>query len=125
MFAFLSGIPGADEVRNLARRVDTARHHGVPYGCVLELDLQAVPHETGGFDPLAMIAHGGKPLLLREAVAAIHRAAKDSRVAGLIARVQIPAAAAGPVQELRDAISAFSDVKPSRASLVLPSVGVP
>ena len=29
--------------------------------------------------------------------------------------MQIPAAAAGPVQELRDAIAAFSDVKPSLA----------
>ena len=36
-------------------------------------------------------------------------------MAGLIARVQIPAAAAGPVQELREAIAAFSDVKPSLA----------
>jgi len=115
MFAFLPGIPGADDLRNLARRVDTARHHGVPSGCVLELDLQAVPHETGGFDPFAMIASGGRPLVLREAVAAIHRAAEDKRVAGLIARVQIPTAAAGPVQELRDAIIAFSDVKPSLA----------
>jgi protease IV len=115
MFAFLSGIPGADDLRNLAKRVDTARHHGVPDGCVLELDLQAVPQETGGFDPFAMIASGGKPLVLREAVAAIHRAAEDPRVAGLIARVQIPAAATGPVQELRDAIIAFSDVKPSVA----------
>src|ERR1700752_2241342 len=115
MFAFLSGIPGADEVRDLARRVDNARHHGVPDGCLLELDLQALPQETGGFDPLAMIASGGKPMLLREAVAAIHRAAKDSRGARFIARVQIPAAAAGPVQELRDAICAFSDVKPSLA----------
>ena len=75
MFAFLPGIPGADDLRNLARRVDTARHHGVPSGCVLELDLPAVPHETGGFDPFAMIASGGRPLVLREAVAAIHRAA--------------------------------------------------
>jgi protease-4 len=115
MFAFLPGIPGADDLRNLARRVDTARHHGVPNGCVLELDLQAVPNETAGFDPLAMIARGGKPLVLREAISAIHRAANDPRVAGLIARVQIPAAAAGPVQELRDAINAFSDVKPSVA----------
>jgi protease IV len=115
MFAFLPGIPGADELRTLARRVDTARHHGVPDGCVLELDLQAVPNETGGFDPFAMIAGGGRPLVLREAVAAIHRAAKDPRVAGLIARVQISAAAAGPVQELREAITAFSDVKPSLA----------
>ena len=115
MFGFLPGIPGADDIRNLARRVDTARHHGVPNGCVLELDLQVLPHETGGFDPFAMIASGGRPLMLREAVAAIHRAAEDPRVAGLIARVQIPAAAAGPVQELRDAISAFSDIKPSLA----------
>ncbi len=115
MFTFLPGIPGADELRLLARKVDTARHRGVPNGCVLELDLQAVPHETAGFDPFAMIAHGGRPLLLRETVAAIHRAADDPRVAGLIARVQIPAAAAGPVQELRAAIAAFSDVKPSLA----------
>jgi protease IV len=115
MFAFLPGIPGADELRTLVRRVDTARHHGVPNGCVLELDLPAVPGETGGFDPFAMIASGGRPLVLREAVAAIHRAAEDPRVAGLIARVQIPAAAAGPVQELREAITAFSDVKASLA----------
>jgi protease IV len=115
MFAFLPGIPGTDDLRALARRVDTARHHGVPDGCVLELDLQSVPHETGGFDPFALIASGGRPLVLREAVAAIHRAAEDPRVAGLIARVQIPIAPAGPVQELREAIAAFSDVKPSLA----------
>ncbi len=47
-----------------------------PDGCVLELDLLSVPQETGGFDPFAMIASGGKPLVLREAVAAIHRAAR-------------------------------------------------
>ncbi len=115
MFSFLPGIPGTDDLRALARKVDTARHRGVPDGCLLELDLLSVPNETGGFDPFAMIASGGKPLLLREAVAAIHRAAKDDRVAGLIARVQIPAAAAGPVQEIREAIAAFSDVKPSLA----------
>jgi protease-4 len=114
MFSFLPGIPGADDLRSLARKVDTARHHGVPDGCVLELDLMAAPPETTGFDPMAIIS-GSKPLVLREAIAAIHRAAEDKRVAGLIARVQIPAAAAGPVQELRDAIAAFSDVKPSLA----------
>lgn len=115
MFAFLPGVPGPEDLRALARRVDTARHHGVPNGCVLELDLQSVPQETGAFDPLALITGNGKPLLLREAVAAIHRAADDDRVTGLIARVQIPAAAAGQVQELRAAIAAFSDVKPSLA----------
>ncbi|MDT5260930.1 MAG: protease, partial [Mycobacterium sp.] len=115
MLDFLPSIPGADELRAVVRKVDTARHHGVPNGVVLELDLLSVPAETGGFDPLAVIAGGGKALLLREAVAAIHRGVHDSRVAGLIARVQIAAAPAGPVQELREAICAFSDVKPSLA----------
>jgi protease IV len=115
MFDFLPGIPGINDLRALALKVDTARHHGVPNGCVLELDLLSVPHETGGFDPFAIITSGGRPLMLREAVAAIHRAAEDPRVAGLIARVQIPVAAAGPVQELREAIAAFSDEKPSLA----------
>lgn len=82
---------------------------------MLELDLHATPPETGGFDPLAIISGGGRPLLLREAVAAIHRAADDPRVAGLIARVQLPAAAAGSVQELREAVAAFTAVKPSVA----------
>ena len=115
MFAFSPGIPGFDDVRALVRRVDTARHHGVPNGCVLELDLLSAPPETGGFDPFAIISGGGRHLILRDAVAAIHRAADDPRVAGLIARIQIPAAAAGPIQELREAIAAFSAVKPSLA----------
>lgn len=115
MFAFLPGLPGQDDLKTLVRRVDTARHNGVPNGCVLELDLQSMPPETTGFDPLAMIAGAGRPLVLRQAVAAIHRAAEDPRVAGLIARVQLPAAAPGAVQELRDAIAAFSDVKPTLA----------
>lgn len=115
MFAFLPGIPGADDVRALVRRVDTARHKGIPSGCVLELDLMSVPPETSGFDPLAMISARGRPMVLRQAVAAIHRAADDDRVAGLIARVQITAAPAAPVQELREAIAAFSAKKPSVA----------
>ena len=115
MLSFLTDVPGTDELRAIVRKVDTARHHGVPSGCVLELDLQSVPQETAGFDPLAMITGGGKPLLLREAVAAIRRAAKDERVAGLIARVQVAAASPGPVQELREAIVEFSAAKPSLA----------
>jgi protease IV len=115
MFAFLPKPPGVDDVRAFARRVDTARHHGVPKGCVLELDLRTTPPEAAGFDPLTMISGGGRPMVLREAVSALHRAADDPRVAGLIARVQLPAAAAGPVQELRDAVKAFAAVKPSLA----------
>src|SRR5574337_1792324 len=113
MLTLLSGLPGADDVRTLVRRIDTARHRGVPNGCVLELDLRSLPHETGGFDPLAMIR--GRPPVLREVVAAIYRAADDPRVAGLIARVQLPPSPAGPVQELRAAIAAFTAAKPSLA----------
>ncbi len=115
MFAFLPGLPGIDDVRAVAHRIDTARHHGVPNGCVLEFDLHSVPPETSGFDPLTMITGGGRQLILREAVAAIHRAAEDRRVVGLIARVQLPSTAAGPLQELREAIAAFTAVKPSLA----------
>jgi protease IV len=114
MFAFLPFLPGVDDVRAMANRVDTARHHGVPNGCVLEFDLRSVPPETTGFDPLAIIT-GGRPMALRDAVAAIQRAAKDPRVAGLIARVQLAASPPAAVQELREAIAAFSAVKPSLA----------
>lgn len=115
MFSLLSGVPGFDDVRELARKIDTARHQGVPAGCILELDLQSAPPESAGFDPLALINGAGRPLLLRETVAALHRAAQDPRVAGLIARVQIDAAPPGPVQELREAIVAFTAKKPSLA----------
>src|SRR6185312_10269293 len=115
MFSFVDGIPGLDDLRALGRKVDTARHHGVPNGCVLELDLLHAPPETGSFDPLAIITGGGRPLLLRDTVAAVHRAAEDPRVAGLIARVQLPVGPAAVVQELREAIAAFSAVKPSLA----------
>jgi protease-4 len=115
MFSFLPDPPGIDDVRALARRVDTVRHHGVPSGCVLEFDLRVPPPEASGLDPLAIITGGGRPLILREAVSALHRAAEDPRVAGLVARVQLPAAAAAPVQELREAIAAFTAMKPSLA----------
>ncbi len=114
MFAFLPSLPGVDDVRALAGRVDTARHHGVPNGCVLELDLRSAPPEATGFDPLAIFT-GGRPMALRDAVAAIHRAAEDPRVAGLIARVQLAASTPAAVQELREAIAAFSAAKPSLA----------
>ena len=115
MFAFLPDVPGADDIRDVLRRIDTARHHGVPDGCILELDLQSAPPETSGFDPVAFVTGGGRTMLLRDAVGAIHRAAEDPRVAGLVARVQLSPALAGPVQELRAAIAAFTEVKPSLA----------
>jgi len=115
MFGFLPHLPGPDDLKSLVRKVDTARHNGVPDGCVLELDLQSAPAESHGFDPLTVLSLGGRPLTLRQTVDALHRAAGDDRVAGLIARIQLPAAAPGPVQELRDAIAAFGKSKPTLA----------
>ncbi|ACC39514.1 protease iv, Ssp [Mycobacterium marinum M] len=119
MFALLPFLPSlssvGDDVRALAERVDTARHHGVPNGCILEFNLRTMPAESNGFDPLLIISGGGRPMALRDAVAALHRGAEDPRVAGLIARVQLPPAPIGAVQELREAIAAFSAVKPSVA----------
>ncbi|OBG46295.1 signal peptide peptidase SppA [Mycobacterium alsense] len=115
MFGFLPSVPGVDDVRALVNRVDTARHHGVPNGCVLEFDLCSAPPETTGFDPLALIAGGDRHIALRDAVSGIHRAAEDPRVAGLIARVQLAASPPAVVQELREAVAAFSSRKPSLA----------
>ena len=115
MFGFLPSVPGVDDMRALVNRVDTARHHGIPTGCVIEFSLRSVPPETTGFDPLTIVTGGGRAMALRDAVAAIHRAAEDPRVAGLIARVQLAASPIGAVQELREAIVAFSAVKPSLA----------
>ena len=36
MFSLLPGLPGLDDLRSVVRRIDTARHHGVPDGVVLE-----------------------------------------------------------------------------------------
>lgn len=115
MFAFLPGDDVRGFIETGVRKFDTACHHGVPGGCILELDLQAVPAEAAGFDPVRFVTGAGRPMILREAVAAIHRAAEDRRVAGMIARVQVSATPPGPVQELREAIAAFTAVKPSLA----------
>lgn len=115
MVAYLPSLPGFDDVRAVVRWVDTARHHGVPNGCVLELNLRSLPPESSGFDPLALLTGAGRAIALRDAVAALHRAAEDSRVAGLIARVQLPPAPVGAIQELRAAIAAFGEAKPSLA----------
>lgn len=117
MRSFLPGVP--DDLRDIiktgVRRVDTARHNGVPDGCILELNLQSAPPEAAGFDPMRFLTGAGRPMTLRDAVAAIHRGAKDDRVAGMIARVQLSAAAPAAVQELREAVVAFTKAKPSLA----------
>jgi protease-4 len=80
---------------------------------VVELDLTEAPPEVVPSDPLAMVRGRRRPSL-RAVVEALHAAAEDPDVAGLIARVggSLPLARA---QELRDAVREFARTKPAVA----------
>ncbi|SDR78479.1 signal peptide peptidase A. Serine peptidase. MEROPS family S49 [Friedmanniella luteola] len=73
---------------------------------LLELDLTDLPVDPDPGDPLARLRTRGKRLL-RPTLRALHEAADDPRVAGLVARVggPLPWAAA---QELRIGVQAFA-----------------
>jgi protease IV len=80
---------------------------------VLELDLTEAPPEVVPSDPVSMLRGRRRPSL-RAVVDALHDAAADDRVAGLIARVggRMPLARA---QELRAAVAEFAAAKPAVA----------
>ena len=105
MFAFLPSIPGVDDVRALAGpgryRPSSWRAQRLRARIGPAFDAA----RDDGLRSLAIISGGGRPMALRDVVAAIHRAAEDPRVAGLIARVQLTASPTAAVQELREAIA--------------------
>ncbi|HST65610.1 MAG TPA: S49 family peptidase, partial [Mycobacteriales bacterium] len=76
---------------------------------VLELDLTEAPPEVSAAGPLSMLPGRRRPTL-RAVIEALHTAARDPDVAGLIARVGggLPLARA---QELRDAVREFARTK--------------
>jgi protease IV len=87
----------------------------VPDRAVLQLDLRAGIVETPPFR-LPLIGYLDRALTLSEAVAALHAAAGDDRVAGLVARINGSGLGIAQIQELRDAIAAFGAAgKPSIA----------
>ncbi len=95
--AFAVLVVAAVVARRLRRRV--------PARTVLEVDLakgvvEAAPDVPGG----RLVGGGGWPL--RDLVDALHRAAGDDRVVGLVARVG-PKLELAHAQELRDALAAF------------------
>jgi protease IV len=79
----------------------------------VELDLTEAPPEVVSADPLTLVRGRRRPSL-RSVVEALHDAAGDPRVVGLVARVggAMPLARA---QELRDAVVEFARVKPAVA----------
>jgi len=98
---------------DIAELLEKIKNRGIPRHVVLEVDWVELPPETGGGSPspLALLSGGlgalQKPLTLRQTVDAIHRAAADPNVVGLIARVQPLLAAPSVVQELREAVAAM------------------
>jgi protease-4 len=79
----------------------------------VELDLTEAPPEVVAADPLALVRGRRRPSL-RSVVEALHDAAADAHVVGLVAKLGggMPLARA---QELRDAVVAFARVKPAVA----------
>jgi len=95
-------------VEKLRRQLELARHRGVLPGTILEVDWATVPAELLSQSPWQLVAAGmQRPLTLRQTVAALDRAGRDDRVAGLVARVQPTLAPLAVLQELRDAVLAF------------------
>ena len=78
----------------------------LPDQIVLQLDLEQPLAEGRPNSPLAGLL-GEKHATLDETVLALHRASKDPRVKGIIARTGSPALSFAQSQELRDAIERF------------------
>ncbi len=72
---------------------------------VLEVDLSAPPFEQAASGPFASLLE--KRMRLRDVVEALHAAAKDPKVVGLVARVEPEGVGLAAVEELRDAVAVF------------------
>ena len=68
MFSLLSGVPGLDDLRGVARRIDTARHHGVPFMVVAPSSTVDLETTDGGAIPIEerspeeVLGCGGRPV---------------------------------------------------------------
>lgn len=82
------------------------RTPSLPDSIVLELDLEKPLVEASATDPLAGLL-GAKHQTVEDVVRTLNRAAKDSRVKGVIARTGNPAHSFATTQEIRDAIAAL------------------
>lgn len=83
-----------------------ARGPGVPSEVILEVDLERGLVEHVPDDPIAGVL-ARQQVTVRSVVEALHRAAEDDRVVGLVARVGGGAIGMARAEELRDAITRF------------------
>jgi len=89
-----------------ASRIESAVAPSLPKRMVLTLDLEGEFRQTPDGSPLARLT-GGKSYLLRDAVAALDRAAADDRVAALFATIGSAKLGVAGAQEMRDAVARF------------------
>jgi protease IV len=82
------------------------RESRVPQRTVLELDLSTPLLEQRPEGPFAGIVFD-KRMRLRDVVEALHAAAADKKVVGLVARVNPQGIGIAGIEELRDAVAAF------------------
>ncbi|MEX0808912.1 MAG: signal peptide peptidase SppA [Dongiaceae bacterium] len=78
----------------------------VPDSAVLQLDMRAGIVETEPYY-VPLISDFDRSLTLHDLVEALHEAADDDRIAGLIVRVNGSGLGLAQIQELRDAVAAF------------------
>ncbi|TXL71236.1 signal peptide peptidase SppA [Vineibacter terrae] len=78
-----------------------------PERIVLQIDWRKLPQETASSGGLDLKLFGRQQPSLSQTVALLQHAAKDSRVAGLVATLGDDGPGIASVQELRDAIAAF------------------
>lgn len=97
------------DLTDLRRKLELVKHKGVLPGTTLEVDWSRLPSDETPASPLSALTELNKPLSLRATVEALHRAAGDDRITGLVARVQPYAAPVAVVQELRAALKAFRE----------------
>lgn len=93
----------------------------VPAKTILEVDLTRRLHEQPPDNPVTGLLLAKAPTV-RDVVEALHRAATDSRVVALIARIGASGIGLAQIQELRDAVLAFRD-KGKRAVAYAASFG--
>ena len=80
----------------------------VPDRVILEVDLERRLLEYLPQDPVAQaLLLAEKPLTLRDVTDALHRAAGDDRVVGLVAKVGAAPMGLATIQEIRDAVTDF------------------
>lgn len=85
-----------------------SQQRGVPAMTILEVDLTRRLREQAAADPLTGFLLARAPTV-RDIVEALHKAATDDRVVGLIARVGATSSGMAAIQEVRDAVLAFRE----------------